>query len=134
MGVHAHCEFIQVIQIISMLTVLSIHDNNRDLLNSSSPRPMSPVKYPTLTDETDKKNFSPVKWRVIGGGVRMGVMKNDENDHSLVDSPSSVQKPSVLPPLKISVRRRSSSIPPTPSDVLINVEHVSFLVAQAFLG
>ncbi len=128
MEIHALCESMRNIPLIfSRLLFLSMHDKSQDQSYSSSPTPMSPVKYPSLTDETDKKTFFPVTWRVIGGGVRMGVVKHDESVRSLVDmggtSQHSVQKP---PPLKIPVRRRSNSIPPTPSNVLINVEHVSF--------
>jgi len=87
---------------------------------------MSPVRYPSLADETDKKNFFPVTWRVIGGGVRMGVVKDDETARSFVDTGGTSQHSVQKPPLKIPIRQRSNSIPPTPSNVLINVEHVRF--------
>jgi len=108
-----------------VFTPISIHDENRNRSNSSSPVPVSPVKYPSLADETDKRNFFPVAWRVIGGGVRVAVAKEEEKDptSSTIGS-SSKPKPLSLPPLKVPTRQRSNSIPST-SNTLIHVEHVS---------
>lgn len=103
----------------------SIHDEIQDP-PSPSPRTTLPVKYPSLTDETEKKNFFPITWRVIGGGVRVGVAKESDRDLILDDGNTSTpHKPSQLPPLKLpSSRRRSNSIPSTPSNTLFNVEQV----------
>jgi len=106
-----------------VLTLISIHDENGNRSDSSSPQPVSPVKYPSLADETDKRNFFPITWRVIAGGVRVAVAKDDEKDRNLSNiGGSSKPKP---PPLKVPTRQRSNSIPSTTSNTLIHVEHVS---------
>ena len=107
----------------------SIHGEIQNYTSSSSTRPMSPVKYPSLMDETEKKNFFPITWRVIGGGVRVGVAKESDRDLSLDNGNTSTpHKPSQLPPLKLpSSRRRSNSIPSTPSNTLFSVEQVRYI-------
>ena len=109
----------------------SIHDGIRDYSGSSSPRLVSPVKYPSLVDEDDKKNFFPVTWRVIGGGVRVGVVMESNDlilhDNGNVFEHSTPHKPSQLPPLTLPNRKRSNSIPSTPSNSLFNVEQVRYL-------
>jgi len=89
---------------------------------------MSPVKYPSLADETDAKNFFPVTWRVIGGGVRVGVAKENGRDLILHENGNAFEHSisSQLPPLKLPNRKRSNSIPPTPSNSLFNVEQVRY--------
>lgn len=94
---------------------------------------MSPVKYPSLSDETDEKNFFPITWRVIGGGVRVGVVKESNrnlilNDNGNVFENMTPHKPSGLPPLKLPCRKRSNSIPSTPSNTLFNVEQVRYFL------
>ncbi|KAG6829509.1 hypothetical protein H0H92_004311 [Tricholoma furcatifolium] len=96
--------------------------------------PTPPVSLPTkplsTTEENKKKNFYPVSWRVIGGGVLMGSeQKSPVEPSSSDDAPT--REPEITsehvkpestseggPPLKPIKRTRSSSIPgPTLSHV-----------------
>lgn len=110
-----------------------MHDENP----SRSPSPTSPMTSPAEKERDDlpRKNFVPIQWRVIGGGVLVSTAKkegdegetfNPNIDCSLPSKPASTS----LPPLKIITRQRSNSIPPTPSITQVNVEHVSMRFAE----
>jgi hypothetical protein len=115
--------------LVSHSVLSSIHGEIPDGSDSSSPRATSPVRYPSLSDEADRKNFFPITWRVIGGGVRVGIAKDGNRDLILDEEGNTLErstplKPSQLPPLKLPSRKRSNSIPSTPSNTLFNVEQV----------
>lgn len=108
----------------------------------SHPRTSSPPPKPTSEGET-RKNFVPIPWRVIGGGVRVGIQVEDaENndscttfskDLSLDISPISNEKISVIRPGNIS-RQRSNSIPSAPSITQFRVDHVRPSPLTVLLG
>ncbi|KAF4617556.1 hypothetical protein D9613_005971 [Agrocybe pediades] len=80
-------------------------------------------------EETARKNFVPIPWRVIGGGVLVGVQKEEDSDvsdegESLNDSQTAKSKKPAVGPLKIVSRKRSNSIPPTPSTTQVMVEQL----------
>ena len=124
----------------SKSTLLIVFDSAHDEIFSRSPSPPpkpSPKPTPSEKDETNHKNFVPIPWRVIGGGVLVSTAKKDGNegdkfvpsiDCSLPSKPASFS----LPPLKINTRQRSNSIPTTPSITQVNVEHVSPLCIYRF--
>lgn len=81
----------------------------------------------TAAKEEVRKNFVPIPWRVIGGGVLVGKKKDDSLDEKSSDSDhpySSHILPSKPAPLKIITRQRSNSIPPTPSVAQVKIEHL----------
>ncbi|KDR82584.1 hypothetical protein GALMADRAFT_220568 [Galerina marginata CBS 339.88] len=105
-----------------------VHDEGRS--RTSSP----PSKLSKLEDNV-RKNFIPIPWRVIGGGVLVGVQRdedadNDSDDSSLDSDDSSSLDPypqhstKNVPSIKIITRRRSNSIPPTPSTTQVRVENL----------
>lgn len=70
----------------------------------------------------------PIPWRVIGGGVLVGVQKEGDasNTGTEQDDTQIVKSKKPIGPLKIVVsRKRSNSIPPTPSINQVNVGHVN---------
>lgn len=81
----------------------------------------------TVAKEEARKNFVPIPWRVIGGGVLVGMKKDDSSNEKSSDSdhpyPSHIL-PSKPAPLKIISRQRSNSIPPTPSIAQVKMQHV----------
>lgn len=87
------------------------------------------VTRSTVAKEEARKNFVPIPWRVIGGGVLIGMKKDDPSDEKSSDPDhpySSHMLPSKPAPLKLKMisRQRSNSIPPTPSISQVKVEHV----------
>ncbi|TFK40748.1 hypothetical protein BDQ12DRAFT_465898 [Crucibulum laeve] len=111
----------------------------------SSPRSKAP-KSPSSSEDSPKKNYFPISWRVIGGGVRVGGKQSDagsdledkegSSDHDVPqeNSPPDLSsfrdalpqvfrdKDSAVPSYKPIKRARSSSIPPTPSTVPVRVD------------
>ncbi|PPR00461.1 hypothetical protein CVT24_004522 [Panaeolus cyanescens] len=80
-------------------------------------------------EDMSKKNFFPIPWRVIGGGVLVGVKRDGddkEEESSEIDRPhsSDSKQSSNMSPIKIVTRQRSNSIPPTPSTAQVKVEHL----------
>ncbi|PPQ72659.1 hypothetical protein CVT26_004325 [Gymnopilus dilepis] len=99
-----------------------IHDEELPVMSSpTSSKPSSPIK-----EDSDRKGFVPVPWRVIGGGVLVGIKKDDTDYDSALDSDDSSdeqhrQKTSKgAAPMAIT-RKRSNSIPSTPSIAQIKV-------------
>jgi hypothetical protein len=98
----------------------------------SGSQPLSALKVPAsaVLNEGPRKNFVPIPWRVIGGGVLVGVKKDEPSDEkSNFDSGSDFPYSSLAPPpnpapLKIITRQRSNSIPPTPSTAQVKAEHL----------
>jgi len=88
-----------------------IHDESRH-------QTLSPVKE-LDPKEDSRKNYFPVPWRVIGGGVRVGINTEDSDPYStvtgshLVDSPS--KNNNGAPSAQVLSRKRSNSNPLTPS-------------------
>lgn len=76
------------------------------------------------------KNYFPISWRVIGGGVLIGSKKTDcdpeeasvSSSESLDSLELSAPKPTSLPLPKTFPRPRSNSIPPTPTTNQVKVE------------
>lgn len=100
---------------------LSIHDEMEF--------PESPVSKGEL-----RRDFFPIPWRVIGGGVLVGVKREGDGDEREAESSntggtnhSSSKQTSNMSPIKIVTRQRSNSIPPTPSTAQVKVERVSAL-------
>lgn len=105
-----------------------------------APNPLSP-----------KENFFPISWRVIGGGVVVGTNKENapvadsDSVPSVPDSPATPDNLSAPAPLAIKTsnlqsptqRKRSNSIPNTPSSSQLLVGNVSVLLVavpiQSFL-
>jgi hypothetical protein len=116
-----------------MSSVPSMHDE----LRHQTP---SPVKESDLKEENCRKNYFPVPWRVIGGGVRVGITETEDSD--LYSTANTSRPPASKPendtPTKIVYRKRSNSNPPTPSphSLQFKVEHVgrvlSFLYIQIY--
>jgi hypothetical protein len=104
----------------------SIHDEKWS--RSSSPEGSSQSST-VEKEESPRKNFVPIPWRVIGGGVLVSTARKDEAEEQPttdVDCPIPSRPANIaLPPLKISTRQRSNSIPSTPSITQVKVEHVS---------
>jgi hypothetical protein len=95
----------------------------------------SPVKEADLKEENCRKNYFPVPWRVIGGGVRVGINETEDSDlYSTTNSSCSVNHPASKlendTPIKIVTRKRSNSNPPAPSphSLQFKVEHVCLQV------
>jgi hypothetical protein len=84
----------------------------------------------TVAKEEARKNFVPIPWRVIGGGVLIGMKKDGPSDEKSSDpdhpysSHTLLSNKPKLAPLKMISRQRSNSIPPTPSIAQVKVEHV----------
>ncbi|KAH0585947.1 hypothetical protein H2248_007233 [Termitomyces sp. 'cryptogamus'] len=85
-----------------------------------------PPKPLTLAEENKKKNFFPIPWRVIGGGVLMGsepkastMELTSPNMHKTTLEDSEPKKNINISLPKPVKRTRSSSIPPTPT-----IQHV----------
>lgn len=105
------------------------------------PRSTSAVSQNTKTIEapkplSPKDNFFPISWRVIGGGVPVGTTR-DNADVTDTDSVPSVPDSPVtpenrpLPSLEIktnspTLRKRSNSIPSTPSSSQVLVGNLFF--------
>lgn len=111
--------------------VQSIHDEP----NSSVPSP--PTTKPVSEKEGSevRKNFVPIPWRVIGGGVRVGIQKDEDEEDPESDSEDAYYSPEPPPPKKpapiksdTAYRPRSNSIPSTPSITQVRVDHVCLLV------
>ena len=93
----------------------------------------SPVKDSNLKEENCRHNYFPVPWRVIGGGVRVGITETEDSElYSTANTSRPVNPASKLEndtPTKIVTvisRKRSNSNPPTPSphSLQFKVEHV----------
>ena len=90
----------------------------------------SPVRESNLKEENCRKNYFPVPWRVIGGGVRVGITETEDSDlYSTANTSRPVNPASKLENdalNKIIFRKRSNSNPPTPSphSLQFKVEHV----------
>lgn len=99
--------------------LLSTHDETRH-------QAPSPVKESNSKEENGRKNYFPVPWRVIGGGVRVGIKTDDSDPCSAatVDPASKLDKGT--PSTRIISRKRSNSNPPTPGphSQQFKVEHV----------
>jgi hypothetical protein len=53
--------------------IFSIHEPGRKSGSpTSAANPQLPPKPVSQIEENKKKNFFPISWRVIGGGVKMG--------------------------------------------------------------
>ncbi|GLB38614.1 putative zinc finger C-x8-C-x5-C-x3-H type (and similar) [Lyophyllum shimeji] len=82
------------------------------------PKPVSPA------EENRKRNFFPISWRVIGGGVLMGERKpapvsQEQEEKAPSENTEKEENPS--PPKPIT-RTRSSSNPPTPAITHVKVD------------
>ena len=111
----------------------SIHDEVRHQ------NPSSPVKESNLKEENCRKNYFPVPWRVIGGGVRVGITETEDSDlYSIANTLRPVNPVSTLEndsPTKIVSRKRSNSNPPTPTHSLqFKVEHVCPFSHHSFVN
>ena len=106
----------------------SLHDEQISGSQSLAAQRLAATRS-TVAKEEARKNFVPIPWRVIGGGVLIGMKKDDPSDEKSSDpdypysSHTLPSKPN-LPPLKMMSRQRSNSIPPTPSISQVKVEHV----------
>ncbi|KAF8195463.1 hypothetical protein BJ912DRAFT_957052, partial [Pholiota molesta] len=90
-----------------------IHDEKWS--RSSSPEGSSQSST-VEKEESPRKNFVPIPWRD----------EAEEQPTTDVDCPIPSRPANIaLPPLKISTRQRSNSIPSTPSITQVKVEHVS---------
>ncbi|KAF5315359.1 hypothetical protein D9619_007136 [Psilocybe cf. subviscida] len=117
-----------------------IHDEQPHIAPSiarkapSSPKsPSSPLKE---KEGTTRKDFVPIPWRVIGGGVRLSANTSKVDDSAEQVSykfDAAHAKDCMLPsrppqlnllPIKVVSRQRSNSIPSTPSIAQIKVEHL----------
>ncbi|KAF5382463.1 hypothetical protein D9615_002734 [Tricholomella constricta] len=108
-----------------------IHDEpspvDSPLSQSEKLPPCLPPKPVSLIDENKKKNFFPISWRVIGGGVLMGEPKtppatqdvNFQNDEMTFRG---TDKKENRAPTKPLTRTRSTSTPPTPTTTQVKVE------------
>jgi hypothetical protein len=108
-----------------MSSLPSVHD---DELRHQIP---SPVKESNFNEENCRKNYFPVPWRVIGGGVRVGITETEDSDLYSTANTSRPVNPSSTKlendtPTKIVSRKRSNSNPPTPSphSLQFKAEHV----------
>ncbi|KAF9464129.1 hypothetical protein BDZ94DRAFT_516002 [Collybia nuda] len=119
-----------------------IHDEpGRQPEPSTIVNPQLPPKPVSKIEENKKKNFFPISWRVIGGGVKMGGLKQTSSTLKTSESPdiavesdrlqtsdadrasspgeTALQTSSKTKP---TTRPRSTSIPSTPSIAHVNVE------------
>ncbi|KAH9480599.1 hypothetical protein JR316_0007199 [Psilocybe cubensis] len=99
-----------------------------------SPRVPTPPATKSASAKEDgevRKNFVPIPWRVIGGGVRVGIQRNEDEDDPESDSDDAYYPPE--PPLSkkpapiksdTTYRPRSNSIPSTPSITQVKVDHL----------
>ena len=101
----------------------------------------SPVKESNQKEEDSRKNYFPVPWRVIGGGVRVGITETEDSDLYSTANTSrpdnhSASKLENDTPIKIVTRKRSNSNPPAPSPhaLQFKVEHVCLLRVTFFLS
>jgi len=94
----------------------------------------SPVKDSNLKEESCRKNYFPVPWRVIGGGVRVGITETEDLEDSDLFSTANTSRPvdhsalklENVTPIKILSRKRSNSNPlaPSPHSLQFKVEHL----------
>ena len=94
----------------------------------------SPVKESNLKEESCRKNYFPVPWRVIGGGVRVGITETEDSEDSDLYSTVNTSRPvdhsasklENVTPIKILSRKRSNSNPlaPSPHSLQFKVEQV----------
>jgi len=104
-----------------------IHDSDE-----SRHQTPSPVKESNLKEENCRKNYFPVPWRIIGGGVRVGISETEEDSdlYSIANTSRPVNPASKFEndttPTKIVSRKRSNSNPPAPSphSPQFKVEHL----------
>lgn len=107
----------------------SLHDEQISGSQSLAAQRLAATRA-TVAKEEARKNFVPIPWRVIGGGVLIGMKKDDPLDEKSSDldhpysSPALPSNKPKLAPLKMISRQRSNSIPPTPSISQVKVEHV----------
>ncbi|KAF8073926.1 hypothetical protein FPV67DRAFT_774904 [Lyophyllum atratum] len=85
-----------------------------------------PPKPASVADENKKKNYFPISWRVIGGGVLMGgprplPVSQDKIGRDKRASQDAEMERNSLPPKPIT-RTRSSSNPPTPTMAHVKVD------------
>lgn len=86
-------------------------------------------RHNELVHPNTSKNYFPISWRVIGGGVLIGSKKTDydpeegsvSSSESLGSLEPSAPKPTSLPLPKTFSRPRSNSIPPTPTTNQVKV-------------
>ncbi|CAA7262969.1 unnamed protein product [Cyclocybe aegerita] len=105
-------------------TCTFIHDEGYPII-------ASPAKHSRFSsssnEEGERKSYFPIPWRVIGGGVLVGVKKDEEDeadsDYEYAEK-AAAAKPNSVSPIKIITRQRSNSIPPTPSTTQVKVEHL----------
>ena len=117
----------------AFLFFISIHDESRHQIPS-------PVKESNPKEEICRKNYFPVPWRVIGGGVRVGITETEDSDlFSTANTSRPVNSASKLEndtPTNISIsRQRSNSDPhtPNPHSLQFKVEHVCTPSRHSFL-
>ena len=112
----------------------SIHDEVKHQIPS-------PVKESNVKEENCRKNYFPVPWRVIGGGVRVGITETEDSDlysaantSCPVNHSASISELENDTPIKIVSRKRSNSNPPAPSphSLQFKVEHVCPLSVTFF--
>ena len=92
----------------------------------------SPVKESIDKEENSRKNYFPVSWRVIGGGVRVGITETEDSDMYSTGNTShpvnhsAISKLEMDTSIKMVSRQRSNSNPPAPSPhaLQFKVEHV----------
>lgn len=99
----------------------------------------SPVKESNVKEE-NRKNYFPVSWRVIGGGVRVGITETEDSDLYSTANTSrpvnhSAPRLEIDTPIKMISRKRSNSNPPAPSphSLQFKVEHVCPLFTTLFV-
>ncbi|KAF8798902.1 hypothetical protein BYT27DRAFT_7202627 [Phlegmacium glaucopus] len=75
----------------------------------------SPVKESNSKEENSRKNYFPVSWRVIGGGVRVAVKTDDADPYTTATGGPTSKLDKSIPSTRVASRKRSNSNPPTPS-------------------
>lgn len=130
-----------------------------NILNSRHDEPLPPPSRLSLADhkqgagakpteepksKSPKENFFPISWRVIGGGVVVGTAKDSAHPRNSEDIPSIPDSPALcadLPPPEVTPttvpllqtsppRKRSNSIPTTPSSSHVLVGSVSLFATR----
>ncbi|PPQ92832.1 hypothetical protein CVT25_004320 [Psilocybe cyanescens] len=102
-----------------------IHDEPNSRVSSPPP----PKAVSEKEGGEGRKNFVPIPWRVIGGGVRVGIQKDEDEDDPISDTDDACYPPEssvTLAPIKsdTTYRPRSNSIPSTPSITQVRVDHL----------
>jgi len=116
-------------------TCTFIHDDEPPASTPSTSKPKElppslPPKPLSIAEENRKKNYFPVSWRVIGGGVLMGEPKPSESTTPTWESETpgesernnkDIQKNDLPSPKQVK-RTRSSSNPPTLTTAHVKVD------------